>query len=99
MSTGFSSQSESWDSEISESVAYLVSAYASVAKLRTLGLGAEPARTSVDLASQSIWTALVALDEYGMTVFEGTRPGWTSPEHGGPQECLLILYSELGLMS
>jgi hypothetical protein len=99
MSTGFSSQSEPWESEISESVAYLVSAYASVRRLRTLGLGDELAGLSVDLASQSIWTALVALDEYGITVFEGTRPGGTSRERGGPQECLLILYSELGLMS
>ena len=99
MSTGFSSQSESWESEISESVAYLVTAYASVRRLRTSGLGAELAGVSIDLASQSIWTALVALDEYGMTVLEGTRPGWTSPEHGGHQECLPILYYELGLMS
>jgi len=99
MSTGFSSQSESRDSEISESVAYLVSAYASVGRLRTSGLGAELAGASVDLASQSIWTALVALDEYGMNVFEGTRSGGTSRERGGRQECLLSLYSELGLMS
>ncbi len=99
MSTGFSSQSESWESEISESVAYLVSAYASVRRLRTLGLGDEPAGLSVDLASQSIWTALVALDEYGMTVFERSRPDGSSRERGGRQECLLILYSELGLMS
>ena len=73
MSTCDSSQSESWESEISESVAFLVSAYASVRRLRTLGLGDEPVGVSVDLASQSIWTALVALDEYGMNVFEGTR--------------------------
>ena len=99
MTTGFSSQSESWESEISESVAYLVSAYASVRRLRTLGLGNESPGVSVDLAAQSIWTALVALDEYGTTVLEGTRPGGTSPERGGRQECLLILYSELGLMS
>ena len=99
MSTCNSSQSESWESEISESVAFLVSAYASVRRLRTLGLGDEPVGVSVDLASQSIWTALVALDEYGMNVFEGTRSGGTSRERGGRQECLLSLYSELGLMS
>src|SRR5271154_2232483 len=99
MSTGFSSQSESWESEISESVAYLATAYASVRRLRTSGLGAELAGVSVDLASQSIWTALVALDEYGMTVFEGTRSGGTSRERCRRQECLLSLYSELGLMS
>ena len=80
MSTGNSSQNESWESEISESVAYLVSVYASVRRLRTLGFGAELEGVAVDLASQSIWTALVALDECGMTALEGTRPGWTSPE-------------------
>lgn len=99
MSTGLNSRSDSWESEISESVAYLVSAYASVRRLRTLGLGDDPAGVSVELASQCIWTALVALDECGMTMFEATRPGGTSPERGGRQECLLILYSELGLMS
>jgi hypothetical protein len=99
MSTGLSSQSESSESEISQSVAYLVSAYASVRRLRTVGLGDESAEVSVDLASQSMWTALVALDGYGMTVFEGTRPGGTSPERDGRQECLLTHYSELGLMS
>lgn len=99
MSTGNSSQNESWESEISESVAYLVSVYASVRRLRTLGFGAELEGVAVDLASQSIWTALVALDECGMTALEGTRPGWTSPERGGRQECLPILYYDLGLMS
>jgi hypothetical protein len=52
MSTGFSSQSEPWESEISESVAYLVSASASVRRLRMLGLGDELAGLSVVLASQ-----------------------------------------------
>jgi hypothetical protein len=97
MSTCNSSQIESWESEISESVAFLVSAYASIRRLRTLGLGDQPAGVFVELASQNIWTALVALDEYGVTVFEGTRAGGTSPERGGRQERLLTLYSELGL--
>jgi hypothetical protein len=99
MSIGFGSQSKSCQSEISESVAYLVSAYAMVGRLRALVLGDEPAGVSVDLALQSIWAALAALDECGMTVLEGTRPDPTSPERGGRQECRLTLYSELGLMS
>lgn len=98
MSSCPTSQSESWESEMSESVAHLVSAYVSVRRLRAVSPWSQLQGVSLDLASQGICTALIALDECGMTAPREVTANGTSSESGG-QECLLTLYAELGLMS
>lgn len=57
MSSGASSQTESWESEMSESVTHLVTAYASVRRLRAVSPWSQLPGVSIDLASQSICTA------------------------------------------
>jgi len=83
---------------MSESVAYLISAYAAIERLRMSVPGFQLTGEPLGLASRSIRTALVALDECGMAVLRGAGLGRPTLE-AGRRGCLLTLYSELGLMA
>jgi len=88
---------EPWESEMSETVAHLVSAFAAVERLRRLTSVDKLATVPCELASQSICTALVALDECGITLLLGAEARGRTPAPRW-RESLLKLYSELDLM-
>ncbi len=88
---------EPWESEMSDTVAHLVSAYAAVERLRKLTPTGQLAAVSCELASQSICTALVTLDECAINILAG--PGASKRARAARwRESLLAVYSDLGLM-
>jgi hypothetical protein len=89
---------EPWESEMSEAVAHLVSAFAAVERLRKLSHGGQLAAVLCELASQSICSALAALDECGITVLFGTGAN-ASPSVPGWRESFMTVYSDLYIMT
>ena len=75
-----------------------MSAYAALERLRRLASTGQLVGAPCELASQSICTALVALDECAFAVLKGPARG-TSVPSGGWRESLLTLYFELGLLT
>ncbi len=89
---------EPWESEMSQAVAHLVSAFAAVERLRKLTPDHKLATVPFDLATQSICTALVALDECGISLLFGAGASDHTPASNW-RESLLAIYYELGLMT
>jgi hypothetical protein len=83
---------------MSESARYLTTAYAAIERLRMSCPGFQLTGEPLVLASRSIRTALVAVDERGIAVLRGAGLG-RPPLETGRRGCLLTLYSELGLMA
>jgi hypothetical protein len=63
---------ETWESTMSDTVAHLVSAFVLVEALRTSFVG--PSTASMSLVSDSVCTALAALDESCLVVWNASRP-------------------------
>ena len=68
---------ESWESELSEAVAHLVGAYVAIERPIEQTAAGEWATLLFDLASRSICTALLALDECSLLT-------WCAPESNHP---------------
>jgi hypothetical protein len=63
-----------WESEMSDAVAHLASAYAAIQRLDQLSPFGPMAIVPYDLASQSVWTALVSLEEWSLEVWRSSGP-------------------------
>ncbi len=87
---------EPWEAEMCETVAYLVSAFAAVERLRKLTPGGQLTTAPCELASQSICAALAALDECDLTILlgAGDERGASAPSW---RDSLLTVCSELDL--
>jgi hypothetical protein len=86
---------EPWESEMSEAVAFLVSAFAAVERLRKLTQGGQLADVPCELASQSICAALAALDECAITVLFGASSSGSPPADW--RDSFMTVYCELYL--